>query len=253
MRLSGQVAVITGSTGGMGEGISRRLAGEGATVVISGRRCEQGEQVAQKLRSSGYQAVFTRADVTVEADCIQLIRSTVDQFGRLDILVNNAALTPVEPAEYLPTEVWDQAFAVNVRGAFICSREAVTIMRRQGGGRIINIGSSVPFRGKMDRLAYGCSKGALWTMTKMMARELVNEHILVNWITVGWVATPGEVALRDQLTGDGQAFLSEMSQKAPLGELESVEDIAAGVAYLCSDEASHITGCDLNITGGLWI
>ena len=111
----------------------------------------------------------------------------------------------------------------------------------------------MPFRGKMDRLAYGCSKSALWSMTKMMARELVGDRILVNWITVGWVATPGEVALRDQLHGDGQAFLEEVAQNTPLGALESVEDIAAGVAYLCSDEASHITGCDLNISGGLWI
>jgi NAD(P)-dependent dehydrogenase (short-subunit alcohol dehydrogenase family) len=253
MRFSGKVAIITGSTGGMGEGIARRLAGEGAAVVISGRRADQGERIAHELRDSGSQAVFTRADVSVETDCISLVHSTIDRFGRLDVLVNNAAITPVEPPGQQSVELWDQVFAVNVRGAFICCREAIPVMRKQGGGRIINIGSSVPFRGKMDRLAYGCSKSALWSMTRMMARDLVGDHILVNWITVGWVATPGEVALRDRLHGDGQSFLEEVSHKAPLGELESVEDIAAGVAYLCSDDASHITGCDLNITGGLWI
>ena len=253
MRFSGKVAVITGSTGGMGEGIARRLASEGASVVISGRRAEPGERVAEELRQAGSQAAFVRADVSSEDDCIHLIQSAIDHFGRLDILVNNAAITPVEPVGTQSAELWDAVFAVNVRGAFLCCREAIPLMRQQGGGRIINIGSSVPFRGKMDRLAYGCSKSALWSMTKMMARELVGDRILVNWITVGWVATPGEVALRDRLHGDGQTFLEEVAHTAPLGELESVEDIAAGVAYMCSDEASHITGCDLNISGGLWI
>jgi len=254
MRFSGKVAVITGSTGGMGEGIARRLAGEGAAAVISGRRAELGESVAQDLRRAGCEAVFVQADVSVEADCIHLVQSASEHFGGIDILVNNAAITPVEPpGAQQSVELWDAVFAVNVRGAFLCCREAIPLMRRHGGGRIINIGSSVPFRGKMDRLAYGCSKSALWSMTKMMARELVSDRILVNWITVGWVATPGEVALRDRLHGDGQAFLEEVAQKTPLGALESVEDIAAGVAYLCSDEASHVTGCDLNISGGLWI
>jgi NAD(P)-dependent dehydrogenase (short-subunit alcohol dehydrogenase family) len=105
----------------------------------------------------------------------------------------------------------------------------------------------------MDRLAYGCSKGALWVMTKMMARDLVRDHILVNWISVGWVATPGEVELRDKLHGDGLFFLEEVGKSAPLERLETVEDIAAGVAYLASDDANHVTGCDLNISGGLWI
>src|SRR4029079_19718390 len=90
-------------------------------------------------------------------------------------------------------------------------------------------------------------------MTKMMARDLVRDHMRVNWISVGWVATPGEVALRDQLSGDGLAYLAEIGQTTPLGRLESFEELAAGVAYLVSDEASHITGCDLNISGGLWI
>jgi NAD(P)-dependent dehydrogenase (short-subunit alcohol dehydrogenase family) len=126
-------------------------------------------------------------------------------------------------------------------------------MRRQGGGRIINIGSTVPFRGKMDRLAYACSKGALLTMTKVLARGLVADRILVNWIMVGWVATPAEIELRNRIEGDGLAFLEEKSRQAPLGRLETVEDIASGVAYLASDEASHVTGCELNISGGLWI
>jgi NAD(P)-dependent dehydrogenase (short-subunit alcohol dehydrogenase family) len=247
------VALVTGSTGGLGAGIAGRLAAEGAALVISGRRAAEGQAVAAAVHASGGQAVFVRADVASEAECVVLVRSAVDAWGRLDILVNNAAITPDEPRGEQSSELWDQVFAVNTRGAFLCCREAIPIMRRQGGGRIINIGSTVPFRGQMDRLAYGCSKGALWAMTKMMARDLVKDRILVNWVAVGWVATPGEIALRDRLHGDGLAFLEERAQSAPLGRLETVEEIAAGVAYLASDEASHITGCDLNISGGLYI
>jgi len=173
MRLQGRAAVVTGSTGGLGEGIARRLAAEGAAVVISGRRTEPGERVAQSLRECGARAVFIRADVADESECTGLIRGAVEQLGRLDILVNNAAITPAEPPDRLSVEVWDQAFAINARGAFLCAREAIPVMRRQGGGRIINIGTSVPFRGRMERLA--------------------------------------------------------------------------------SDEAAHVTGGELNITGGLWI
>ena len=252
-RLTGKVAVVTGSTGGLGAGIANRLAVEGASVVISGRRAEAGEQMASELQRQGRQAVFVRADVSVEADCVALIGTTLERFGRLDILINNAAITPEESPGQQSVELWDQVFDTNLRGAFLCCREAIPAMRAQGGGSLVNIGSTVPFRGHMDRLAYGCSKGALYFMTKMMARDLVRDHILVNWISVGWVATPGEIALRDQLSGDGLAYLADIGRSTPLGRLELVEEIAAGVAYLVSDEASHITGCDLNISGGLWI
>ena len=252
-RLEGRVAIITGSTGGMGEGIARRLASEGANVVLSGRRVSLGESVAGSIQATGQQAVFFRADVAVETDCVHLIQAAIERFGRLDILVNNAAITPEELAGQQSAALWDEIFAVNVRGAFLCCREAIPHMRRRGGGRIINIGTTLPYRGRMNRLAYACSKGALLTMTKVLARDLLQDRILVNWITVGWVATPGEVQLRNQTHDDGLAFLEEMGHKAPLGRLETVEEIAAGVAYLASDDASHVTGCELNISGGLWI
>lgn len=252
-QLQDQVAVITGSTGGMGEGIARRLAGDGASVVISGRRAEQGRQVADDIARSGAPAMFVPADMGVEADCINLIHATLERFSRLDILVNNAAATPVEPPGAQTGELWDQVFAVNTRGPWACCREAIPVMRRQGGGRIINIGTTMPFKGGLDRLAYGCSKGALYFMTKMLARDLARDRILVNWITVGWVATPGELALRDITHGDGASYITQMAPKMPLGRLGSVEDIAAGVAFLASDAAGHITGGELNISGGLLV
>jgi NAD(P)-dependent dehydrogenase (short-subunit alcohol dehydrogenase family) len=131
-------------------------------------------------------------------------------------------------------------------------------MRERGeGGSIINIGTTMVYRGggsgSLDRIAYSCSKGALLTMTKVMAGALLGDRIRVNWVTVGWVATPQEVALRDRTHGDGTAFLEEAGPKRPMGRHETPEDIAAGVLFLASDESSHVTGCELNISGGLKI
>jgi NAD(P)-dependent dehydrogenase (short-subunit alcohol dehydrogenase family) len=252
-RLQGRVSVVTGSTGGMGEAIARLLAAEGASVVISGRRVGQGQQVAQSIVASGGQAIFVRADVSREEDCVGLIRETLQHFDRLDILINNAAITPVEPPGEQSVELWDDVYNVIVRGAFLCCREAIPLMRQQGGGRIINIGSILGYCGPMDRLAYATAKGALLCMTKSMAYGLLADRILVNWITVGWVATPNEIDLRNKTHGDGQAFLDECGHSRPLGRLETVHDIAAGVLYLASDEASHVTGCELNISGGMRI
>ena len=250
-RVAGRVAVITGSSGGMGEGIARALAAEGAAVVISGRRLDQCERVASEINQRGGKAIFTQADVAREADCVNLIRKAAEAFGRLDILINNAALTPVEPTLEVSAEMWDQVFAVNVRGAFICCREAIPLMRQIQGGSIINIGTTLAYSGAADRLAYSCSKAALLSLTKTLAKECAADQIRVNWITVGWVATPGEVDLRNQTHGDGKAYLDVMAKHAPMGRLENVEEIAAGVLYLVSDEASHVVGCELNISGGL--
>ncbi|MCE5257468.1 MAG: SDR family oxidoreductase [Chloroflexi bacterium] len=249
-RVDGKVAVITGSSGGMGEGIARRLAAEGAAVVISGRRGERCRQVAADINNQGGRAYALRADVAVEADCVALIRSAMERFGKLDILVNNAAVTPMEPDLQVSTAMWDAVFDVNVRGAFLCCREAIPVMRAAGGGSIINIGTGMAYVGSTSRLAYSCSKGALLTLTKTLARTYAPEHIRVNWVMVGWVATPGEVALKTETYGDGEKFLADAAARSPLGELESVDDIAAGVLYLASDEASHVIGCELNITGG---
>jgi NAD(P)-dependent dehydrogenase (short-subunit alcohol dehydrogenase family) len=255
-RLTGKVAVITGATGGIGEGIASRLASEGAAVVVSGRRAEVGKKVAREIGEDGGEATFVSADVSIEADCFGLIQTTLDRFGRVDVLVNNAAHYGSIPFEDLTPDLWNQVLAVNVNGPLFCSRAAIPPMRQQGGGSIVNIGTTMVYRGageRMDRLAYVCSKGALLTMTKAMARALLKYNIRVNWVTVGWVATPGEIALRDQLHKDGLSFLRERAERAPLGRLETVEETAAGVAYLASDEASHVTGCELNISGGLWI
>ncbi len=153
MRVKGKVTVITGSTRGIGEGIARSMAAEGAIVVVSGINVDEGQQTAHDLTQAGQQAMFVKADVTKEADCAGLIQSTVDRFGRLDVLVNNAGIFPSVPVEKTTPDLWDQVFAVNVRGAFLCCRAVIPAMQQQGGGVIINIGSILAHRAHPDRLA----------------------------------------------------------------------------------------------------
>ena len=253
-RLDGRVAVVTGATRGLGEAIARRLAADGAAVVVSGRNQADGERVVQAIREAGGRAEWQRADVSVAADCEALIESAVARLGRVDVLVNNACdLGHFEVDEVTP-EQWDAVFAANVRGPFLCSRRAAEHMKRQGlGGNIVNIGTTIVRCPSLDRLTYGCSKAALLAMTKGMARAYAGSHIRVNWITVGWVATPREVEYRTFTHGDGRKFLAERAQQVPMGRLETPEDIAAGVAFLVSDEAAHVTACDLNISGGMMI
>jgi NAD(P)-dependent dehydrogenase (short-subunit alcohol dehydrogenase family) len=252
-RVVNKVAIVTGSTGGIGEGIARRLAEEGAMVAVSGRRADEGERVVGEIVRSGGRAFFVEADIAKPADCRRLIQATVDRCGGLDILVNNAAIFPHVELEDQTPELWDEVFAVNVRGAFLCCQAAIPHMRRRGGGRIINIGSTLAYRALAYRLPYACSKGALLTMTKALAQSLLGDRILVNFVIVGWVVTPGEIELRNHTHGDGLRYLEESASRHPLGRLETAEDIAAGVLYLASDEASHVTGCELNISGGLLI
>jgi len=250
-----KVSLITGSTGGIGEGIARRLAAGGFAVVVSGRRIAKGEGISRQITDQGGTACFLPADIADPDACRSVIEAAVDRYGRLDVLVNNAGVFPVAEIQDTTAEMWDWVYAVNVRGPFLCARAAIPHLKKQGGGSIVNIGSTTPFRSRGDRTAYASSKGALLTMTKVLARALLADQIRVNWVTVGWVATEGEIELRDRLapSGSGRAFLDKVSKNAPMGRLETVEETAAGVAYLVSDAASHVTGCELNISGGLWI
>ena len=250
MKLEGKVAVVTGSTRGIGEGIARGLAAAGASVIVSGIDIEDGQRVAREI---GENARFVAADMRSAEHCNHLVQAAVDEFGRLDILVNNAGIFPSVPMAEMTPEIWDEIFAVNVRGVFQCCQPAIPIMQRQGGGNIINIGSTLAHNARIDRLAYAASKAALLSMTRTLARAYLQDKIRVNWITVGWVASPGEIELRNALHGEGEAFLAEKSRNAPLGRLETPEDMTAGVVFLASDDASHITGCELNISGGLLI
>ncbi len=252
--LSGRVAVVTGASRGLGEAIAIRLAADGASVVVSGRDESQGMRVVEAIRAAGGEAVWHRADVGSAADCEALIPAAAARLGRVDILVNNAAALGYFPFDRTTPEEWDSVFAANVRGAFLLTRRAFEQMRRQGqGGNVVNIGTTHIRCPDLDRLAYGCSKAALLAMTRAFARAGARDRIRVNWVTVGWVATPREMEYQTLRHGDGAAFLAERARQLPMGRLETAEEIAAGVAFLVSDEAAHITACELNVSGGILI
>jgi len=251
-RLENKVAVVTGSTSGIGAAIARLFAAEGASVVVSGRRKERGEAVASSIRDKGGSATFEPADLTQIADCKRICESAVRHFGGLDILVNNAGIFPRATLEETTPEFFDNVLSINLRGAFFCTQAAVPHMRGRGGGSIINIGSLHPFSGVHDTLAYSISKGGLYTMTRKLAHILRRDRIRVNWITVGWVLTEKEIEVQ-AAHGRWREDLIEHGKQLPMGEYNTEEDITEACLYLAADSGAHVTGTDLNVSAGLGI
>jgi NAD(P)-dependent dehydrogenase (short-subunit alcohol dehydrogenase family) len=245
-RLQDKVALITGSGMGMGEGIARVFAGEGARVVISDLDGTKADAVAESITSAGGQAISQRADVRSEAECRALIDRAVEVFGRIDVLVNNAGLTTRGDIENTSVELWDNIFATNVRGAFICMQQAVVYMKAQRSGSIINIGSVNAYIGETKLMAYSASKGALMTLTKNVANYLNRYRIRVNQINPGWTLTPTEHLVK-LAEGKGENWVEEAVHTRPFGRLLLPRDIALAAIYFASDESECVTGSVLDL------
>ena len=245
-RLQNKIAVITASTAGMGEGIARLFAKEGAGVVISGRNEANGQAIVESIIADGGQAIFHRADVIVEADCRSLIDRAVEHYGHVDILVNNAGISTRCTIEDATVELWDELFATNVRSAFICSQQFVKHNTERRTGSIVNIGSVNAYIGEPKLMAYSASKGALMTFTKNNASYLTKYRIRVNQLNVGWTETPNEHAVK-LLEGKGENWLDEAVKTRPFGRLLRPLDIAYAAIYFASDESECITGSVLDL------
>jgi NAD(P)-dependent dehydrogenase (short-subunit alcohol dehydrogenase family) len=251
-RLENKVAVVTGSGQGMGEGIARLFVAHGARVVISGRDEEKGLAVAASLVAQGSEAIFQRADVSLEADCRALIDRAVGHFGQIDVLVNNVGLSTRGTIEDTTVELWDKLFATNVRSAFICTQQAVKYMKERHrqtgvGGSIINIGSVNAYIGEPKLMAYSATKGALMTLTKNLGSYLSKYRIRVNQLNVGWTETPNEHRVKTEEEGKGENWLAEAIATRPFGRLLQPRDIAYAALYFASDESELITGSVLDI------
>lgn len=245
-RVAGKAAVVTGSTSGIGKGTAELLAAEGARVIVTGRNAEAGEAVCRGIAERGGTARFVQADVARQADCQRLIQAAVEIYGRLDILVNNAAIFPRGDIESTTEALWDEIFAINCKGPFFCCQAAVPIMKAQGGGSIINIGSVNAYIGGRELLAYSASKGALMTMTKNLASAHRHDRIRFNLVNPGWVLTEGERRIQ-KIQGQPDDWDVRAAARMPFGRLLGPLDVAQAILYLASDEAALVNGAVLTV------
>jgi 3-oxoacyl-[acyl-carrier protein] reductase len=246
MRLKDKIAIITGAGGGFGEGIARRFAAEGARVAIVDLRAEAAERVASEI---GEQAIAITADVGVGADVARVLAETIKRFGTPDILINNAGVTHKNgPILDVTEEMFDRIFRVNVKSIFYFVREIAPLMRDNGGGVILNIGSTAGLRPRPGLTWYNASKGAVNLVSKSLAVELAPWKIRVNSIC----PVMGETGLLEAFMGvpDTAENRAKFVATIPLGRMSRPADIANAALYLASDEADFITGVEFPVDGG---
>ncbi len=255
MRLENMVAVVTGSTSGIGKATALAMAAEGATVVVNGRNAQTAEDVAGEIRRSGGTALAVAADVTESGQVDTLFKTVLASFGRVDILVNNAGgLIGSRPAQYVeevPEEDWDRVVDLNLKGTFLCSRTAAKPMREQGRGSIINIASEAArniLNAPAGRLQYTAAKAGVTGLTRAMAIELGPYGINVNAVAPGWtLSKDSQRNVWESMPAGGK---DQILNQIPLRRLAQVEDIAPVVVFLASDQARYITGVTLDVNGG---
>jgi NAD(P)-dependent dehydrogenase (short-subunit alcohol dehydrogenase family) len=241
-----KIALITGSTSGIGRGIANHFASIGASVMIHGPDEADAQRIAAELRDAGRDADAVAGDLTDPEVCRQIVRTVVDRHGGLDVLVNNAGSTRRGSLEDSTVEFWDTMMAVNLRAPFICLQEAVKSMKARGGGSIVNIGSINAYVGLSNLGPYSVSKGGLMTMTRNAAGALRKYRIRVNQLNVGWTLTEGEERVQ-RLDGKGPDWLADAIATRPFGRLLSPHDIAIAAAYFASDDSALITGSVLEL------
>src|ERR1017187_8722955 len=250
-RLENRVAIVTGGAGGIGGATARALAREGASVAVVDVDVEGGTQVVENIRTSGGSATWVQADLSEESDVAEAIRSTVAQFGRVDVLHNNAALTDSDflsrdtQVTDLSLEVWERTMAVNLRSQMLMCKHAIPEMVRDGGGSIINMSSGASLKGDRTRTAYGVSKAGVNTLTMYVAASHGKQGVRVNTIVPGLIITD---AVRAHLTERMLAGLGRATLTPYVGE---PDDVANLVVFLASDESRYITGQMIAIDGGM--
>jgi NAD(P)-dependent dehydrogenase (short-subunit alcohol dehydrogenase family) len=243
--IEGQVALVTGATGGIGADLAAALGSAGALVGVAGRRTEQVAAVVETIRATGAQAAPIDLDLTDRASIDAAVAAVVAAFGRIDILVNNAGLGTNHDAIDATEAEWDELFAVNVRGLFFACQSAARQMLPQGSGRIVNMASQAGLVGIRRHAAYSASKAAVIGLTRVLALEWSPHGVTVNAVAPTWVYTPGTAERLDD-----PAFLASVLERIPAGRVATTADVAAAVIYLASPAAGMVTGSVLSIDGG---
>ena len=245
-RLDGKTALVTGASQGIGEAIARRLSAHGARLVLVARSEDKLEALAEELRSADGEAVAHPLDLARPEAVGDRLAELPEEFAEIDILVNNAGITADSLFVRMNLEQWERVLAINLTGAFAVTRALARGMMRRRWGRIINVSSVVGLMGNAGQANYSAAKAGLIGLSKALARELASRNITVNVVAPGYIRT----AMTEELPEPARKALEE---SIPLHRLGDVEDVAAGVVFLASEEASYVTGHVLNISGGLYI
>jgi 3alpha(or 20beta)-hydroxysteroid dehydrogenase len=246
-KLDGKVALISGGARGQGAVEASVFAREGAKVVFGDVRDDEGEKVEAAIRAEGGDAVYLHLDVSMEADWQRAVRTAVDRYGKLDVLINNAGIViPRVPIDERTAEEWDRVMAVNAKGVFLGTKHAIPAMRRAGGGSIVNI-SSVAGIGQSlhQEPAYAASKGAVRIFTKVTASQHAKDGIRCNSVHPG----PIDTEMVHSAMSDPEVLRRRL-QRVPLGRLGTVEEVVSLVLFLASDDASYVTGSEMVVDGG---
>ncbi len=246
MRLAGRVALVTGSSSGIGRGVALAFASEGADVVINHPAAAEtaaAEQVAAAVRQAGRRALVVRADVSQEAEVERLVAAARDAFGHIDILVNNAGIAAAAAVHEMTTETWDRVLGVHLRGTFMMTRAVLGEMYARNSGRIINTASQLAYKGAAGFSAYTAAKGAIISFTRSTALEIGARNITVNCIAPGATLTP----ILDDVPAD---TLEAIRRAIPLGRIAEVADIVPAYVFLAGDDARHFQGQCLSPNGG---
>jgi 3-oxoacyl-[acyl-carrier protein] reductase len=246
LSLKERVALVTGGSRGIGRATVQRLAELGASVVINYAHDEKAaSQLVLECEELGVKALALRADISVLEEAERLVRLTLEEFGRLDILVCNAGIWEGAPVEDITEELWDRVLKINLKGTWTVCRAAVPTMKKQEFGRIVIVSSTAGQRGEANVSNYAASKGGQISFTKSLATELAADGITVNAVAPGWVETEMNTGVFTD-----QSYRQRIEKTIPLGRIASVDDVARPIVFLCTDWARHITGEVLNVNGG---
>ena len=252
-RLDGKVALISGGARGQGAAEAETFAREGAKVVFGDIRDAEGKKVEAAIRAAGHEAVYVHLDVTSEADWQTAVKTATGRYGKLDVLINNAAIViPRVAIEDRSAAEWDQVMAVNAKGVFLGTKYAIPEMRRAGGGAIVNVGSVSSFIGQKGMLTYNATKAAIAEMTRCLALDLVDDKIRVNAVCPGavWTSQVQRMAKEKGLTREQAALLPDLGAAQMMKRIADPREIGYAALFLASDEASFVTGANLMVDGG---
>lgn len=244
--LEGKTAIVTGAGRGIGRSIALGLAEAGSNVVVCSRTTSELEELAVEIKAKGVEALVVPCDIQNPAAIDHVIQQTMDQFGSIDVLINNAGITKKHPAEEYPLEDWNQILNVNLTGVFLFAQKVGQVMLNQGKGSIINISSVSSKQAVTKSIAYGATKGGVNMLTKTFASEWADKGVRVNGIAPAYIETPLVLAVKNHREG----FAEDIINRTPMKRMGKPEEIVGAAIFLASEASSYVTGETIFVDGG---